>query len=633
MDAALEPAAHRQPASDAPELSVVIPCLDEARTVGECVAAALDGIRATGLAGEVIVADNGSTDGSPEIARAAGARVVNVPRRGYGAALQAGFRAARGRLLVMGDADLSYDFRELPRLVDRQRETNADIVVGDRLGGRIERGAMPWSHRLIGNPLISFTIRRFFRVPLRDCYCGLRLLTRESHQRLRLSASSMEYALEMIVQGALVGLRFTQVPITLHVDGRDTAPHLRTVRDGYRSFRFLFQHAPITVYGGVGSLAAAVGLALVGRAAWDELHGGPAGGGAAAVGAALLLTGWLLVVLGVIARVFVAGFLGGQVDPPLRGLFRVARLETAVLGSAVTMAAGLLLTVELGRWAALFQLGLALSTAAVGTFVGAFVVSLVGRAIPTLVPDAPPTRPADVAARAGRRPPPPAAEAAPDPGRGAWIAASLRGAWDGAGRVLCVGSPAGGHVARAIAGSDGRPTVVELGPEAASVLVRTLAAWGPRAAAGGPADDGGPQSFDAAVVAGLLEHVDDDVGALRAVAARLRPGGRLGLLVAGGGPRLYGPLDEAEGRVRRYTGPRLAARLRAAGFRVESVRPVDLAGAVRWFLGNRLPGARPAASGGAVPLARALDALLGPPFGRSLVAVASLPPRAPDTAT
>jgi hypothetical protein len=193
----------------------------------------------------------------------------------------------------------------------------------------------------------------------------------------------MEYALEMIVQGSLVGLRFAQVPITLRVDGRDRAPHLRTVRDGYRSFRFLFQHAPITAYGGVGGLAAAVGLALIGRGAWLELHGGPPATADAAVGGALLLSGWLLAVLGVIARVFVAGFLGGQTDVVLKGLFRVARLETTVLASLVMLALGLSLVFGFSRSNALFQLGLTLAIAAIGTFVGAFVVSLMGRAIPS----------------------------------------------------------------------------------------------------------------------------------------------------------------------------------------------------------------------------------------------------------
>jgi Glycosyl transferase family 2 len=590
------------------DISVVIPCLDEARTVADCVAAALAGIEGSGLRGEVIVADNGSTDDSPVRAGAAGARVVHVSRRGYGAALQGGFQAARGRLLAMGDADLSYDFRELPSLVAEHRRTGADIVVGDRLGGRIERGAMPWTHRFIGTPLISLVIRALFHVPLRDCNCGFRLLTRDSHRRLRLNVSTMEYALEMIVQGALIGLRFSQVPITLRVDGRDRAPHLRTLSDGYRSFRFLFQHAPITLYGLVGGLPIGCGLVLLAHAAWLEAHGGRPDGAGAAVGGTLILTGWLLIIMGIIARVFAAGFLGGALDLPLRGLFRVARLESAVAVSLAVLAAGIATSVSFGRSAALFQLGLTLSNAAVGTIVGAFVVSLVGRAVPVEAPDPPSTaRPNGTAGHA-------LAAYRTDGGRdlarprddGARLAASLRGAWEGARTVFDLGG-AGEILSRAAHEPLGPTVVVDPSP-------------------GEPA----PSLADAAIGLGLLETMEDDVGALRAAAARLRPGGRLGLVVAGGGSRLYGPRDQLEGRVRRYTIPRLRARLRAAGFEVESIRPVDMAGAIRWFVAGRVPGAHLWARAGrpmgwAMPLARRIDALLGPPFGLWLVAIATLP--------
>lgn len=588
---------------DAVEVSVVIPCLNEVRTVGACVAAAIDGIEASGRCGEVIVADNGSTDGSIEAAIAAGARVVHAPRRGYGAALQAGFQAARGRLLVMGDADMSYDFREVPRLVERQRLTSADMVLGDRLGGRIERGAMPWTHRMIGNPLISFVIRRLFRVPLNDCYCGLRLLTRESYRRLRLNASSMEFALEMIVQGALMGMRFAQVPITLHVDGRDKPPHLRTVRDGYRSFRFLFQHAPITVYGLIGGVAILAGLALVGRGIWLEAHGagGPATVAAGAVGDALVLTGWFLGILGTIARLFVSGFLGGEVDVPLRGLFRVAHLETAVLLSFALLVAGLALAlVPTGSQAAM-ELGLTLTTAAIGTFVGAFVVSLIGRAIPEnarAVSAAPAPVPAAVRVQpedpAGIDPP------APGPVYQAWLAEGLRPAWEGA-RTLVEVSGHGWEVGAAITAAGGPVT--------------------------GDQSQVGRESLpDAVVSAALLEHLEDDVAALRAMAARLRPGGRLGLVVAGGGARLFGPLDTLGGRVRRYTAPRLDARLRAAGFVVESIRPVDVVGALGWYLRGRVlrSGSHPEL-GVPHPLQRRADDLLRPRLGLWLVAIATLP--------
>src|SRR5438128_4907543 len=188
------------------DVSVVIPCLNEERTIGACVKAAFDGIQDTGLQGEVIVADNGSSDRSITRAQAAGARVVRVPRRGYGAALHAGFLVARGRLLIMGDADLSYDFRDIPVFIAEQKRTQADMVIGDRFHGCIEPGAMPWTHRMIGNPLISWTIRCFFGAPVNDCYCGLRLITREAYRRLHMTATGMEYALEMVVLTVLAGM-------------------------------------------------------------------------------------------------------------------------------------------------------------------------------------------------------------------------------------------------------------------------------------------------------------------------------------------------------------------------------------------------------------------------------------------
>jgi SAM-dependent methyltransferase len=617
VDVAVEAPAVLETAGGDLDISVVIPCLNEARTVSGCVAAALEGIEAAGLGGEVIVADNGSTDGSVAAAEAAGARVVHVTRRGYGAALQAGFLAARGRLLVMGDADQSYNFRELPKLVDEQRRTEADVVLGDRLGGRIEQGAMPWTHRWIGNPLISLTIRRLFRVPLNDCYCGLRLLTRESHRRLRLRSSSMEYALEMIVQGALVGLRFSQVPITLHVDGRDRAPHLRTMRDGYRSFRFLFQHAPITLYGIVGGPAVLLGLALLARAAWQEIGGGPPASFAATLGGAFVVSGWLLVVLGVIARVFVTGFLGGQTDHPLQGLFRVARLETAVVAAALTLALGLTLAFGVGRWEALVQLGLTLSVVAMGTFVGAFVVSLVGRAIPVVEPERLPVS-------GGARPQvlallPRDEVERPAPNHDRWLAEVLGAAWAGAGRVLDFGTSVGG-VTRAIAGASQAEqfAVLRVDPEAAQRLIEPLADTP-------PAPPETSERFDVVVSAGLLERVEDDVAALRCMAAPLAPGGRLVLLAAGGGDRLYGRLDVEAGRLRRYTVPRLRSRLRAAGLETVHVRHMDAAGALRWFVAGRW---RPAGAvghwplDGVVPVVRRVEAVVGPPFGRWLVVVA-----------
>ena len=642
-----------QKSTDLLDISVVIPCLNESRTVGACVQAALDGISATGLSGEVIVADNGSTDGSRKLAEDAGAKVVPVPRRGYGAALDAGFQAARGRLLVMGDADLSYDFRELPRLVAEQQRTNADIVMGDRLHGTIKPGAMPWTHHYIGNPLISLTIRRLFHAPVSDCYCGMRLLTRDAYARLRLNASSMEYALEMVVQGSLLGLRFAQVPITLHLDGRDRAPHLRTVQDGYRSFRFLFQHAPITAYVVPGLVAAIAGAVLLVRAAWIEAQGSLSPSGAS-TGAALLVIGWQLAVFGIIARTFVAGFIGGQADSPLRSFYRFLQLERTVAGAVALQVIALILLIGFRGSAVLFQLGLALSVIAVGTFVGSFVVSLIGRAMPqqkfdTPIPEQPSAEAdhlmADADPSTGQNTEHSLATQhaiAHAPAYNGWLVDSLRDAWDGSSRVLDVGCSIG-NVTQVVAdrlASQGRKDAVVVGveimPEAAQEFEQRFAQRSDMRVVvadimGSSSELDAQPPFDAAVSFNVLEHIEDDVAALRAIATRLRPGGRLGLLVPGGGNRLYGTLDALDRHYRRYTPARLERRLQDAGYEVIAIRRVNMLGAIFWYIKGRVIRSQRFDVGEVktfdrmVPFLRRLDAIAGPPFGQSLAAVARVP--------
>ena len=232
---------------EAIEVTVVIPCLNEEKTVGLCVATAVRALRESGLAGEVIVADNGSRDASRTRAAEAGARIVPVARRGYGSALMAGIAEARGRFVIMGDADASYDFGEIPRLVARLRE-GCDLVQGCRLprgGGTIAPGAMPWSHRWIGNPALSLLARLFFRTHLSDIYCGLRGFTREFYLRMEQRCTGMEFATEMIIKAALHRARTTEVPITLHRDGREgTGSHLRTFHDGWRTLRLFLLYSP-----------------------------------------------------------------------------------------------------------------------------------------------------------------------------------------------------------------------------------------------------------------------------------------------------------------------------------------------------------------------------------------------------
>jgi len=237
----------RSPAQDpsAVELSVVMPCLDEAATIGACIEKAKAAIDEIGIAAEIVVADNGSTDESRRIAAAAGARVVTVKAPGYGNALMGGIAASRGRLIVMGDADDSYDFLELPKFVRKLREGN-DLVQGCRLkrgGGRILPGAMPALHRW-GNPLLSWLLRTWFRVPVSDVYCGLRGFTREHYESLDLRCTGMEFATEMIIKSSLRPARIAEVPITLHPDGRSRKPHLRTFRDGWRTLRLYLLYCP-----------------------------------------------------------------------------------------------------------------------------------------------------------------------------------------------------------------------------------------------------------------------------------------------------------------------------------------------------------------------------------------------------
>jgi glycosyltransferase involved in cell wall biosynthesis len=225
-----------------PKLSVVMPCLNEADTVGLCIETAQAMCLRHGIPHEIIVADNGSTDGSDKIAHACGARVVPVERRGYGHALQAGIAAAKGEYIVMGDADDSYDFRAIPSFFDELTAGN-EYVQGCRLaagGGRVLPGAMPWSHRYVGNPLFSTLARSLLNVPLHDVYCGLRGFTRRLYDQLPLQAGGMEFAIEMVVQAARLRARTSEIPVTLRPDGRKAhGPHLRTVRDGCRTLRYL----------------------------------------------------------------------------------------------------------------------------------------------------------------------------------------------------------------------------------------------------------------------------------------------------------------------------------------------------------------------------------------------------------
>lgn len=225
------------------ELTILMPCLNEAETLAVCIRKAKEYLELSGVAGEVLIADNGSTDGSQEIARAGGARVVAVASRGYGAALLGGIDAAHGKYIIMGDADDSYDFTALQPFVDGLRK-GADIVMGNRFKGGIAPGAMPMLHRYLGNPVLSGIGRLFFRIPIKDFHCGLRGFSRERIRELNLRTTGMEFASEMLVRAALAGYTVEEVPTTLKPDGRSRPPHLRTWRDGWRHLSFLLMYSP-----------------------------------------------------------------------------------------------------------------------------------------------------------------------------------------------------------------------------------------------------------------------------------------------------------------------------------------------------------------------------------------------------
>lgn len=244
------------------ELTILMPCLNEAETVAVCIDKARGFLERNGVDGEVLIADNGSTDGSQAIAREHGARVITVDRLGYGAALQGGIEAAEGRFVIMGDADDSYDFSRLEPFLEQLR-TGHQLVMGNRFRGGIAPGAMPALHRYLGNPVLSFAGRLFFNSPIRDFHCGLRGFEREAVLGLRLSTPGMEFASEMVVKATLNRLRIAEVPTTLRPDGRGRPPHLRSWRDGWRHLRFLLIFSPRWLFLYPGLTLVVLGMALM----------------------------------------------------------------------------------------------------------------------------------------------------------------------------------------------------------------------------------------------------------------------------------------------------------------------------------------------------------------------------------
>ena len=332
--------------ADPLELSILMPCLNEAETIATCIRKAQTWMKRNQVAGEVIIADNGSTDGSQRIARVMGARVVDVPEKGYGAALRAGIEAAAGKYVIMGDADDSYNFANLGAFLSKLRN-GYDLVMGNRFAGGIEPGAMPPLHRYLGNPVLTGIGRLLFRSPCRDFHCGLRGFSKAAALKMDLRTPGMEFASEMVVKATLNKLRIIEVPTTLSPDGRSREPHLRSWRDGWRHLRFLLLYSPRWLFFYPGALLMLVGL-VVGL--W--LLPGPRSIGSITLdvhtllyAAAAVLTGFQAVNFAVFTKIF--GVTSGLLPPDakLEKAFKYITLESGLVTGAALFLTGLALTI------------------------------------------------------------------------------------------------------------------------------------------------------------------------------------------------------------------------------------------------------------------------------------------------
>ena len=337
------------------ELSVVMPCLNEADTLEPCIQRAQQALSENHISGEIIVADNGSTDGSQAIAERCGVRVVPVAARGYGNALMGGIAAAHGRYVIMGDADSSYDFREIPRFVEKMRE-GFELVQGCRLpagGGLVMPRAMPWSHRWIGNPLFSMLVRQWFGAPIHDVYCGLRGFTKDLYERLNQRCTGMEFATEMIIKATLFKARISEVPITLSPDGRKAhAPHLKTFRDGWRTLRFFLMYSPrwlffipglmMILLGMVGYAVALPGV-QIGKIIFDA-H-------TLMFSTLAILVGYQSVLFSILTKTFAVNEGWMPSDDQYLRFFKLINLERGLVAALIALVLGALLLVgALNMW-------------------------------------------------------------------------------------------------------------------------------------------------------------------------------------------------------------------------------------------------------------------------------------------
>lgn len=329
------------------EISIVLPCLNEEKTLGTCIRKAQGFLARHNLRGEVVVADNGSTDRSVEIAQSLGARVVHIPEKGYGSALRGGFAAAQGKYILMADSDDSYDLEHLEPFLEKLRE-GYDLVMGNRFQGGIAPGAMPWHHRYIGNPVLSFIGKLFFRTPANDFHCGIRAFTKEAIEQMNLQTTGMELASEIVIKASILGMNVCEVPTRLFPDGRGRPPHLRSFRDGWRHLRFLLLYSPawLFLYPGLFLLTASGLLALL-------LFFGPVDIGFRYIdfhtfiaAGSLSYLGLNMVSFAAITRVYAyrSGLLPNQ--PRLFSLFRFLNLEKGLLAGGLLTLFGLILLIR-----------------------------------------------------------------------------------------------------------------------------------------------------------------------------------------------------------------------------------------------------------------------------------------------
>jgi len=319
-----------------------MPCLNERRTLGTCIQKAEATIQRLGIRGEIVVADNGSTDGSQSLAEQLGARVIPISERGYGSALRGGIAEARGKFVVMGDSDDSYDFTQLGDFLDKLNQ-GYDLVMGNRFRGGVRPGAMPFLHRFLGNPVLSWLGRLFFGCPVGDFQCGLRAFRKDAIDRLELQTTGMEFSTEMVVKATLFDLKIAEIPTTLSPDGRDRPPHLRTWRDGWRYLRFLLLYSPRWLF-----LHPGIALFLLGVVICLWLLPGPRVVGSTTFDYHTLLFGAMMILIGfqsinfaVFSKVFAITEHLLPPDPRLNRLFRYVTLETGLVLGAILILAGM----------------------------------------------------------------------------------------------------------------------------------------------------------------------------------------------------------------------------------------------------------------------------------------------------